>query len=314
MFAMLSAKDVVLVTGATGTLGQALTPKLLETGCTVRALSRDEVKQGECARRFPGVDWMLGDVRDAAKCRSAVRGATVVIHAASLKYVDRSEVEPREYTLTNVIGTINMIDAVQAEHGVRHMIGISTDKAPNAINTYGLTKALLEKLFIAASYQQHNTLFTVCRYGNVMGSRGSVAPKWQEDVKAGRRIQVTEPTMTRFFFTVQDALELIDFAFTQKTSGMIVSLAMASTELGELAALFCKDYIVVGVRAGEKLDEELFSSREMRKVHCEGKWLVYDPAQPLSSAIPWNGYTSANCRRLTKEELLKLTGEWRCQE
>lgn len=319
IFETITKDDRVLITGGTGTLGQALIPKLLERGAQVRVLSRDENKQGAFATKYPQVDWRLGDVRSQAACHDAVRFCSVVIHAASLKYVDLSEKQPSEYLLTNAGGTLNLIEAVLHERTIRACIGISTDKACMPINTYGLTKAMLEKLFIEAhAYRRGEgckTRFTVCRYGNVIGSRGSVVLKWQEAQAKGERIKVTDPAMTRFFFTVDDAVQLISDAMAQP-SGTIIAMAMPSTDLGTLASLW-GDFEVIGQRGGEKRHEDLLAPFEMLRTQLgrnmsgvEGIFF-YDPLGPKYAAANGNGYDSSNARRLSRQELSVLTAQWR---
>ena len=326
-------------------------------------MSRDECKQGELKKQWPDVQWMLGDIRDYHACRNAVRGADYVIHAASLKYVDLSEQQPSEYIQTNVVGTMALINAVIDQGTVRHVVGISTDKAANAFNAYGLTKALLEKVFVEAhmslrrprgvltyptkmspeaaqslkdswksaapgiaehpavleeglkfEHPKVETIFNVCRYGNVIGSRGSVVLKWQELARAGQRIKVTDPGMTRFFFTIQDAMDLIATALGQP-GGMIVSKAMPSSSLGELAMLW-GEYDVIGPRPGEKKHEDLLSEHEMPRTVRQDDLFFYDPlgtpdSKRWSGAMMERGYNSNICRRLTTAQLRNLTAEWR---
>lgn len=308
--------QTVLVTGGTGTLGEALIPALLTRlrPSHLRVLSRDEAKQDVLHRIYPAVDFMLGDVRDPKACMDAVRDVDVIIHCASLKYVDVSEKQPSEYVLTNVMGTLNLINAVLMNGQVKQMVGISTDKAAAPYNTYGLTKALLEKLFIEAhAYRRSpvcDTIFTVCRYGNVIGSRGSVVLKWQDLVQRGEPIQVTDPEMTRFFFTVEDALHLIDYALWKCLGGVIVAQAMPSTTLGELASLWSDTYEIIGTRPGEKYHEDLLTTHEMPRVTRDGDFFIYEPLGPAQEKFP-EPYTSASARRLTRAELEHLTKPWR---
>jgi len=306
--------DVVLVTGGSGSLARALIPQILTAGVDeLRILSRDEVKQGEIHTLYPNVRCILGDVRDLRACKEAVRGATIVLHAASLKFIDVSELQPTEYVLTNVLGTINMIQAVTQEGGVDRMIGISTDKVANAINTYGLTKALLEKLFMESHTHRKRTgtTFVVCRYGNVIASRGSVLPKWAEARKTDAPLLVTDPTMTRFFFTLDEAVDLIDLALVQE-SGVIVSKAMSSTTLGELAEVMAgpAGVRIIGRRPGEKVHEDLLSELEMPRVIRQEGFFFYRPlSTPHETTEP--AYTSFTARRLTPDELMELTEPWR---
>lgn len=306
--------DHVLVTGGTGTLGEALLPELLERTKHIRVLSRDEAKQGVLRSVYPEIDWMLGDIRDSKACADAVRNIDVVIHCASLKYVDISEKQPSEYILTNVNGTLNLINAILSEGSVSQVIGISTDKAAAPYNTYGLTKALLEKLFLEAhAYRRGpgcDTIFTVCRYGNVVGSRGSVVLKWQELSQKGEEIKVTDPEMTRFFFTVDDALRLIDYALWLNQGGVIVSQAMPSCTLGQLASLWSDTYEVIGTRPGEKHHEDLLTQHEMPRVRVDGEFFIYAPLGPVVDQ-PLAPYTSEFSRRLDRPELELLTAQWR---
>jgi UDP-N-acetylglucosamine 4,6-dehydratase len=313
----LSPMDIVLITGGTGSLGQALIPRLLKRNVyDVRVLSRDEKKQADLRAEWPTVKFILGDVRDLRACQEAVRGVTVVIHGASLKYVDISERQPTEYVLTNVMGTINIINAALQEDTVETMIGISSDKACAPLNTYGLTKGLLEKLFIEthlARREKSRALprFVVCRYGNVFASRGSVVPKWSERIKRGEKIRVTDPDMTRFFFTLDDAVDLIDYALSVD-SGTIVAKAMPSARLGDLADVMAgpAGYEVIGQRPGEKTHEGLLSAFEMPRVIRSGDYFLYCP---LSEPSKRHGppYTSNTARRLTRAELMELTAPWR---
>ena len=303
----------VLVTGGTGTLGTALLPALLNRGAEVRVLSRDEAKQGIGRTRHPDVEWMLGDVRDPRACQLAVRNVDLVIHAASLKYVDISELQPTEYALTNTLGTINILEAARREPRVRTVVGISTDKACSPFNTYGLTKALLEKLFIEAHAQRVRPVqYLTCRYGNVLGSRGSVLEKWQAARRAGTTIQITDPGMTRFFFTLADAVALIDAALGFAQSGTVLSMAMPACTLETLAkAMIGEDgkVDVIGRRPGEKTHEELISAHEApRANYLEDGYILFDPrTAPRADGKP---YTSQTARQLTVAEVRKLIGPW----
>lgn len=308
--------ETVLITGGSGSIGHALIPQVLAAGAReLRILSRDEVKQAVLKTAYPQVRCILGDVRDLRACHEAARGATIVIHAASLKYIDLSEQQPTEYALTNVLGTINMIQAA-LHAGVARMVGISTDKCCLPINAYGLTKGLLEKFFMESHTTHHGaesgTAFVVCRYGNVIASRGSVILKWQAARQQGQPIQVTDPTMTRFFFTLTDAVALIDVALAAP-SGLIVSKAMPSATLGDLAAVMAgpAGVTIIGRRPGEKPHEDLLSAHEMPRVTRDGDLFYYDPLMPTPHKRPGLPYTSANARRLTRDELTELTAPWR---
>jgi len=315
----------VLVTGGTGTLGQALIPALQAVGAIVRVMSRDEAKQDSGRRLFKDVEWILGDVRDLRACQDAVDQQDIVIHGASLKYVDISERQPSEYILTNVNGTMNMITAVLGMPTVQQMIGISTDKACAPYNTYGLTKALLEKMFVEAHAFRRgprSILFKVCRYGNVIGSRGSVILKWQEAVANKQPLKVTDPTMTRFFFTINDALTLIDVTLEFGEGGIIVAQAMPACTLARLAAAMCPNKVeIIGRRPGEKSHEDLLSIHEMPRVTRIKHWrpdsiddyFIYRPLDQTApfTRVPEPPYTSATARDLTYARLFQLTKPWR---
>lgn len=312
----------VLITGGTGSLGGALIPALLAAGARVRVFSRDEKKQLDVRRRWPEVECRLGDVRNSRALCLALKGIDAVIHAASLKYVDVSERQPTEYVQTNVVGTMNVIDAAEQSDTVRRVVGISTDKVPHAVNVYGLTKALLEKMFLEAHVDadRHDgeilCKFVVARYGNVVGSRGSVVPFWAEQRRKGEPLRVTDPAMTRFFFTLDDAVRLVDVALGAP-SGTVVAQPMPACTLGDLARVMSRpsgDVEVVGRRAGEKTHEELLTAEEMTRTSMtmDGMFL-YDPLSsvpPTELRDPHGGYTSDRARRLADAELRAMIGEW----
>lgn len=318
------AGDTVLVTGGTGSLGMALAASLAKVGAKVRIFSRDELKQLEMHRRYPDFDYRLGDVRDPVAVRDAIRGVSVVIHGASLKYVDVSERQPSEYVHTNVVGTMNVIAAVLDSITVRRCVGISTDKAAAPVNCYGLTKALTEKLFVEAALRRPalplhpseegierttGPIFTVCRYGNVVGTRGSVVPAWAERRRRGLPLLVTDPTMTRFFFTLDEAVELIDFALG-RGPGVVVSKRMAAASLSAVASVMMVNGLeVVGARPGEKRHEVLLTEDEMRRTTSIEDKLMYLPLlRPVENSE--GAYTSDKAPQLSTEDLRKLLAEY----
>lgn len=300
----------VLLTGGTGSLGTRLVEALSNRpDIAVRVFSRDEKKQYDLRQRFPQVDFRLGDMRDYSAVWHAVQGVDMVIHCASLKYVDISEQQPSEYIQTNVVGTMHLLEAVQQTKTVRRCVGISSDKVVHPVNTYGLTKALLEKLFLEAAHQKNcGTIFTVARYGNVLGTRGSVIPFWREHRQLRVPLPITDPQMTRFFFTLDEAVGLIDFALTQDT-GTVTSKAMAAATLGDVAnAMQTAGTIIVGRRPGEKIHEELLSEEEMARTQGIGEFFLYRPDLPPGP--PAQAYTSEHARRLTGEALSILLKEY----
>lgn len=301
----IETEERVLITGGTGSLGVRLVEELSGQCKSVRVFSRDEKKQYDLRQRFPHVDFRLGDMRDYCAVWHAVQGVDVVIHAASLKYVDISEQQPSEYVQTNVVGTMNLLEAIQQTKTVRRCVGISSDKVVHPVNTYGLTKALLEKLFLEAARRGNcDTIFTVARYGNVLGTRGSVIPFWRETRLLHVPLPITDPEMTRFFFTLAEAVDLIDFALIQD-AGVIVSKAMAAATLGDVAnAMQTAGTIIVGRRPGEKIHEELLSEEEMTRTLETGDFFLYRPDLPPGP--PAQAYTSEHAPRLTGDALKKF--------
>lgn len=298
--------DRVLITGGTGSLGRALVARLLPAGAVVRVFSRDEKKQLDMRRALPGLEYCLGDVRDPAAARDAVRDVDLVIHGASLKYVDVSEIQPAEYVSTNVAGTMNMLNAALDEPSVRRFVGVSSDKACQPVNTYGLTKALLEKLTLEANRRQGSgtAVFTAARYGNVIGTRGSVVPLWRDRLAQGLSLTVTDPEMTRFFFTMDEAIELIDKAF-QLDAGQVISKRMNACTVGDLAAVMGAGapVEVVGMRPGEKKHELLLTGEEMRRSHVDGSFFVMDPTWSDGEPV---AYSSDVAPRLPHDDIARL--------
>lgn len=302
----------VLITGGSGSLGYELTERLTGTDAKIRIFSRDEKKQYDMKKLYPDCEYYLGDMRDKSAVRDVVRDVDVIIHGASLKYVNISEVQPYEYVATNVIGTMNLIDAILEEGTVRRVIGISTDKACLPVNAYGLTKALLEKVMLEGNRRQGEklrTLFNVARYGNVVGTRGSVVPFWGERKRDGLTLPITNPDMTRFFFTLEEAAQLVDYAL-QAPEGLIISKMMRSCTLGELANVMAGEagVEIMGERPGEKEHELLLSDDEMSRSIDKDGYLLFDP-----SSIPntkGEAYGSFNAPRIPDNELKELINEW----
>lgn len=301
----------ILVTGGTGSLGLALAAHL-KSAARVRIFSRDEKKQLDMKGLYPDFEYILGDVRDLPTVRNAVRDMDLVIHAASLKYVDISELQPNAYVSTNVIGTQNILAAVLEERMVSHCVGISTDKACQPFNTYGLTKSILEKLFLEAHAnrgEKIRTVFNVARYGNVVGTRGSVVPRWAAMRLKNEPLPLTDPEMTRFFFTLEEAVDLIRFAFMSE-SGVIVSKKMSACTLGMLAEVMATNGVVVsGRRPGEKTHEMLLSPEEMSRSFEVGDKFVFEPFGLVKQHYA-RSYTSDRAPQLTEEDLHGLLNEY----
>ena len=283
----------ILITGGTGSLGQALTKRLLTMGVeTIRIFSRNEHKQVEMESRFQDerLRFFIGDVRDYQRLEMALEDIDIVFHTAALKHVPKIEYNPFEAIKTNVIGTQNVIDAC-LKRNVEKAVCIGTDKAVSPLNTYGSTKLLMEKLFVAANNylnrEKHRTIFLAVRYGNVLGSSGSVIPKFIEQMKANKQVTITDPKMTRFSITMNEALDLILNAITSAKGSEIfvpklrayniVDVKNALTELisdtGEK---------ITGIRTGEKLHETLINEDEIRYAwEFENMYMIASPLYTL---------------------------------
>lgn len=304
----------VLITGGTGSLGHELAKSLANSGAYVRILARDEKKQYDMQKTYPNYEYVLGDVRDFNTLRDAVKDIDTIIHGASLKYVNVSEIQPAEYVATNVVGTMNLMNAVLDNGNVKKLVGISSDKACMPLNTYGLTKALLEKLILEGIRRQGSlgeTQFNVARYGNVVGTRGSVVPFWGECKRKGLPLPITNPNMTRFFFTINEAVELIDECLAGD-AGVIVSKKMRSCTLGELADVMRGDVgiEIKGERPGEKQHEMLLSEDEMKRTTENGDYLIYHPLSQQTFTDKAESFGSFNAERISKKEIGELVNEW----
>lgn len=268
----LLADSSVLVTGGTGSFGKKFIGTLLERYPTIRRLvvfSRDELKQSEMAYlypedKYPALRFFIGDVRDAPRLKRAMEGIDTVVHAAALKQVPAAEYNPFEAIKTNVLGAQNVIDAA-IDSGVQRVVALSTDKAAAPINLYGATKLCSDKLFIAANNfrGRHDIRFSVVRYGNVMGSRGSVVPFFLEKAKSGT-LPITDERMTRFNISLEEGVELVLFALEKMWGGELYVPKIPSfriTDLAEAIGPNCKR-VVVGIRPGEKLHEEMITETD----------------------------------------------------
>ena len=319
----------VLITGGTGSLGQALTEHLLKKNVdTIRILSRNESKQIEMESNFNDdrLRFLLGDVRDAERLSRAFEDVDIVFHAAALKHVQVIEYNPFEAIKTNVIGSQNVIDAC-LENNVSKAICVGTDKAVSPLNTYGATKLLMEKLFVTASNylnkERHKTKFIALRYGNVLGSSGSVIPKFIEQIKNKKNITITDPNMTRFSITMDDALNfIVRAAELGKGSEIFLPKLRAYTISDVKSSLFelleNTGENVIGIRPGEKIDEILISTDEIRHGwEYENMYLIADNTnlskdeqQTLYPGIKpienMETYSSKNAEKIPKEELKNI--------
>jgi UDP-N-acetylglucosamine 4,6-dehydratase len=319
--------STILVTGGTGSFGGTMVRRLLAGDVAeVRILSRDELKQDDLRRalRDPRVRFYIGDVRDYTSVDRATRGVDYVFHAAALKQVPSCEFFPLEAVRTNVLGSANVIEAANA-NGVRSVVCLGTDKAAYPVNAMGMSKAMMEK--VAQAFARNNptarTTVSTVRYGNVMLSRGSVIPMFVEQARAGLPMTVTDPSMTRFLMSLDDAVALVEHAFTQAQPGdLFVRKAPAST-VGDLAAAVAvamgrePEIKVIGTRHGEKLYETLATREELTRAHDQGDYFrvpvdardlnygeYFDEGDVSEAAV--DDYHSHNTERLDVEGVVRL--------
>jgi len=262
----------LMITGGTGSFGNAVMKRFLQTDIKeIRIFSRDEKKQNDMRIKYRSdkLKFYVGDVRDLASVKDAMHGVDYIFHAAALKQVPSCEFFPLEAVKTNVFGTDNVLSAA-IDKGVKKVICLSTDKAAYPINSMGISKAMMEKVFVAKSrtVDPEDTLICGTRYGNVMASRGSVIPLFIEQIKNGDPITVTDPNMTRFLMSLEEAVELVVFAFENADSGDIMVQKSAASTIGDLAQaikeIFNADNEIrtIGTRHGEKLYETLLTKEE----------------------------------------------------
>jgi UDP-N-acetylglucosamine 4,6-dehydratase len=323
---MLSGK-ILLITGGTGSFGHAVVTRLLQTDCAeIRVFSRDEKKQEDMrlALRNDRLKFHIGDVRDYSSVEDASRGAHFVFHAAALKQVPSCEFYPMEAVRTNVMGAENVMRAA-IDQGVQRCVLLSTDKAVYPINAMGISKAMMEKLMVAKSRLcgPASTVLSATRYGNVMGSRGSVIPLFLQQLRNRQPLTVTDPHMTRFLMSLDESVDLVLHAFEHAAPGDIfVQKAPAST-IGDLAnalrELFhaTEEFRIIGTRHGEKLYESLVSREEMARAQDLGPYyripadsrdLNYDRyfIEGETSISQIDDFTSHNARRLDVAEVKRV--------
>jgi len=282
---MFSAKKI-LITGGTGSFGNAVLRRFLNSDIKeIRIFSRDESKQDDMRKLYdnPKIKFYIGDVREYQSVLNAVRGVDFIFHAAALKQVPSCEFHPLEAVKTNVLGTENVLEA-SIVCGVQRVICLSTDKAVYPINAMGISKALMEKVAISKSKNSNSTIICVTRYGNVMASRGSVIPLFVEQIGLGKEITLTDPNMTRFMMTLDDAVKLVLYAFENGDSGDIFvqksPAASVETLAHALVSVLGKEQYpikVIGTRHGEKLYESLLSREEMVKAEDLGGYYRVPP-------------------------------------
>lgn len=249
-----------LITGGTGSLGRGLLRRITDAD-EIRVMARSEATILPLMDKYPQHKFIFGDVRDYSECRDAVRGVDVVIHAAAFKFLNLAETQARQCVMTNVVGSLNIIEAVKEEKTVDVCLGISTDKVAYARNVYGCTKHIMEKLFREADTQS-DTRFLCVRYGNVLGTTGSVIPIWEKQLEEGKPITLTHKDMRRFFFTVDESVDLIFQALEKGEGGEVFTTMMQSYSLYDMAKGMSDDVVITGLRPGEKINETLIADYE----------------------------------------------------
>ncbi len=314
----------ILVTGGTGSFGKAFIADLLARHDPKRVVvfSRDELKQYECRQLFgddPRLRWFIGDIRDPHRLHRAMHGVEYVVHAAALKQVDTAEYNPWEFVQTNIIGSQNVIEAC-IDARVTKVVALSTDKASSPINLYGATKLTADKLFITGNHYAaaYPTRFSVVRYGNVMGSRGSVIPYFRKLAEAGQSLPITDLRCTRFFITLPQAVQLVLDAFEHMQGGELYVPRIPSMRVTDLAQAIAPGAAMhdVGLRPGEKLHEEMISPEEGRRALRIGERFVIQPDlaswgyTPPADGVPVSEgfhYTSENNDEwFTREEIAAI--------
>lgn len=321
----------LLITGGTGSFGNAVLNRFLKTDIgEIRIFSRDEKKQDDMRHEFQAkmpevaekISFYIGDVRDLASVKNAMHGVDYIFHAAALKQVPSCEFFPIEAVKTNVLGTENVLTAA-IDEGVESVICLSTDKAAYPINAMGTSKAMMEKVIVAKSRTTTKTKICCTRYGNVMCSRGSVIPLWIDQIRSGNPITVTEPTMTRFIMSLEEAVDLVIFAFEHGESGDILVQKAPACTIQTQAEAICelfggkKENIrVIGIRHGEKMYETLLTNEECARaidlgdfyrVPCDKRGLNYDKyfTQGDTERVKLSEFNSHNTRMLNVEETKK---------
>ena len=326
----------LMITGGTGSFGNAVLNRFLKTDIgEIRIFSRDEKKQDDMRHEFQAkmpevaekIKFYIGDVRDLASVKNAMYGVDYIFHAAALKQVPSCEFFPMEAVRTNVIGTDNVLTAA-IEEGVKAVICLSTDKAAYPINAMGITKAIEEKVAVAKSRNSGDTKICCTRYGNVMCSRGSVIPLWIDQIRNGNPITITEPKMTRFIMSLDEAVDLVLFAFEHGQNGDLLIQKAPACTIQTQAEAVCElfggkkeDIRVIGIRHGEKMYETLLTNEECAhavdlgnfyRVPCDKRGLNYDKyfRQGETERNTLTEFNSDNTQLLNveqvKEKLLKL--------
>ncbi len=326
----LFTNKTLLITGGTGSFGNVVLNRFLATDIgEIRVFSRDEKKQDDMRHDFQvrmpevaeKIKFYIGDVRDLASVKNAMHDVDFVFHAAALKQVPSCEFFPIEAVKTNVIGTDNVLTAA-IEAGVSNVVCLSTDKAAYPVNAMGTSKAMMEKVAVAKARTTRKTKITVTRYGNVMCSRGSVIPLWIDQIRNGNPITLTAPDMTRFIMSLDEAVDLVLFAFEHGHHGDILVQKAPACTIMTLAEATCKlfggrteDIKIIGIRHGEKMSETLLTNEECAqaidlgdfyRVPCDSRGLNYDKYFNKGDAArnPLTEFTSSNTKLLTVQETM----------
>ena len=321
--------STLLITGGTGTFGNAVVERYLKTNHEIRIFSRDELKQEDMRIRLqnPRVKFLIGDVRDRSSLEFAMRGVDFVFHAAALKQVPSCEFFPIEAVRTNTLGAENVFNAA-IDCGVKRVIALRTDKAVYPINAMGVSKAMMEKLMVAKARIQTGTVFCGTRYGNVLASRGSVVPLFIRQILSGNPLTVTDPDMTRFMMTIDEAVDLVEYAFGNGHSGDIFVKKDSSATILTIAQALLEifdaknDIQIVGTRHGEKLCETLLTREEMvitedlgdyYRIPLDARDMNYSLYTSEGSTNPdIHEYNSHNTRRMTVAETKDLLSKLPC--
>ena len=318
---------ILLITGGTGSFGNAVLDRFIDSDIKeIRIFSRDEKKQHDMrvAYNNPKIKFYIGDVRNENSLRDVMIGVDYVFHAAALKQVPSCEFYPMEAVRTNVLGTENVLNAA-ISNDVERVVCLSTDKAVYPVNAMGVSKAMMEKVFVAKSRNSKNTVITGTRYGNVMASRGSVIPHFIHQIKSGKSITVTDPDMTRFMMTLDHAVELVLYAFNKGKAGDIFVQKSPACTIGELAICLKEIYNSkakiknIGIRHAEKMHETLLSKEEFMgaedlgeyyRVPADNRDLNYDKYYSKGSTkVELKEYNSFNTHRLSEIELKELLAQ-----
>lgn len=318
---------ILLITGGTGSFGNAILNKLINYDFKeIRIFSRDEDKQNDLRIRLnnPKVKFYIGDVRDRKSIDQSMKNVDFIIHAAALKQVPSCELFPLEAIKTNILGTENVIDSA-INHNVKKVICLSTDKSVYPINTMGMTKALMEKLMIAKSRLNNKTILCCTRYGNVIGTRGSVIPLFLNQIKQGKELTITNQYMTRFLMNLDDAIKLVLYVIKKGKQGDIFIQKSPATTIEIIAKALINlcgtnnKIKIIGIRHGEKLHETLINEEEMLRTENLGQYfripmddrgLNYEQYHSIGQKKEMESYTSQNTKQLNIEETKKILLKW----